>query len=81
VRLLAWPAFRFYYQFSDTWNTAIYLQRDVLPGEDQTGSSSLAYSNKTQVPSTLLKSFGVEFLEVAQNNVELFNFTVKVQEA
>jgi len=76
--LFTTPFMRFYHQFDNDWASEISMHRDAdIPANEK----SIVWLNRNDVPSTLLKQFGVEICEIGQTDWQLFNYTVKVQEA
>ncbi len=65
---------RFYKEYEESPFTSITPWRDQRLG----GSNSNVYLNKNQLPSDLLNSFGVEFLELGYDQYQLMNFTLKL---
>jgi hypothetical protein len=74
------PFVRHYQQFDSNSAQGFWLNRDALTvGENP--PSGLAWFNKTQVPSLLLKEMGWELMDINLGPTVFYNFTVKVQEA
>jgi hypothetical protein len=72
------PGVRYYVQYAESSSLAFGLNQDTVPGGS---TSALAFFNRTQVPSILLKEFGYELIEVGQNDLTIYNYTIKVQPA
>ena len=72
------PGVRYYVQFADSSSLQFPLNQDTVPGGS---AAALAYFNRTQVPSLLLKELGFEMIQISQNDLALYNYTIKVQPA
>jgi hypothetical protein len=79
------PIIRFYIQYEESSGTtaspairSFALTRDYVPGDADGSPTGLAWFNKTEVPSVLLKEFGFEIIDANSTETELFNFTSKV---
>lgn len=62
-------------EFDDEPSARFTLNRDTIPGSTLPDSAS--WLNKTQIPSTLLNQFGLEFSEYGFEAFQLLNVTLK----
>ena len=67
---------RFYQEYETSVATSLQLWRDEKPN----GSNSNVYLNKNQIPSDILNSFGIEFIELGYQQYQLMNFTLKLND-
>lgn len=68
---------RFYEEYDEEPTDSITMTRQERPN----GDNSNVYLNRNQVPSDLLNSFGIEFIEYGYANFQLLNFVLKANAA
>ncbi len=68
---------RFYEEYDEEPTNSITMVRDKRPD----GTNSNVYFNRNEVPSDLLNSFGIEFIEYGYENYQLLNFVLKANAA